>query len=259
MSHLQRLVIANPVFHKEMRSRWRGRRLYLIPGLAVGGLMALLLVCLLPTAFEKTCFFEFYPVLAAFLGYFIATVMALLATPGLAAGFLAVERVNLTLDMLVVTRLSTWQIIVGKFVAGLLPVLLAIGPCLAIASFMDALAIMGQSDEMFAQFYLHVFLQWVTVPLLAVTGGALGTAASAFCRRLPSAMAWAYGMTLMLYFGVQHGPRILSWTNLVRYEWPRGPGALVLESVVRWCIYALAIWLALRLAHWRLYTEPSRE
>ncbi|MFQ6131741.1 MAG: hypothetical protein ACE5R4_06870 [Armatimonadota bacterium] len=260
MSYLQRLITLNPVFHKEMRTRWRGRKLYLIPGLAFGGLLALLIVTMLPGAFDRDWFFDVYPSIAAFLAYFIAGAIALLATPGLTAGSLAVERANLTLDALVLTRLSTWQIIMGKFAAGMVPVLLSFLPCLSIASFMSLLAVVSDSEDFFTEFYnLHAYLQWITVPLIALAAGALGTAVSAFCRQLRSAMAWAYGLTLTLYFGVQHGPTILAMIGLIDFERPSELADFLTLTVVPWCIYALVAVAAIRLAHWRLHTEPSRD
>jgi len=111
--------VRSPVFLREVRVRMRTWRTAGIIVLYVGllGLVAVLIFAAAmegnrPTGFAPGVGAIIYAALAMF-----QLVLLILAVPGLSAGAIAGERERQTLDLLLVTRLTPAQVVVGKLLA----------------------------------------------------------------------------------------------------------------------------------------------
>ncbi|RPI84395.1 MAG: hypothetical protein EHM42_07550, partial [Planctomycetaceae bacterium] len=122
-----------------------------------------------------------------------------LVIPGLTAGSLTTEKEQGTLELLFLTRLGPWTILLEKLASGLIgtfSLLLPVLPLLAVAYSLGGIS----RDTL-----------WSGVILIAVTAlelGALGIACSACVRKTPLALTLAYGLSICLLFGPT---AILAW------------------------------------------------
>ncbi|MCK4300911.1 MAG: hypothetical protein KAX80_15330, partial [Planctomycetes bacterium] len=117
---------ANPIVVKELRATVRQRRFLVIHFLAVALLAALVVAVVIVSAGEELATYRASEVGQA-LFYTCAVVQAILIVllvPGMTAPALVEERANQSLDLLVTTRLSPRQIVLGKLGASLVTVLL---------------------------------------------------------------------------------------------------------------------------------------
>jgi len=108
----------NPIFMRELRSRWRSWRLLVWP--AAGVILSSAAVGWLITRKEYAR--EEAPLVWTITGVQIAFVVV--AAPALAAAAMATERRTGNLDMVRITRLSVHQIVLGKVLACLQPLAL---------------------------------------------------------------------------------------------------------------------------------------
>lgn len=111
--------LMNPVLVREAKVRMRGWR---APGMIAlyVGVMGLLLLGMMTAMNVGSSGFS--PELGAILFAFLAVVqmvLLLVAAPGLTGASLAGERERQTLDLLLVTRLSAFEVVVGKLMAAL--------------------------------------------------------------------------------------------------------------------------------------------
>ena len=110
---------ANPVFMRELRSRWRSWRLLVWP--AAGVLFSAVALGWVVTTRRYLRAEE--ALVWAVTGAQMALVVA--GAPALAAGGMATERRNGNLDMMRITRLSVHQIVLGKALSSLHPLALS--------------------------------------------------------------------------------------------------------------------------------------
>ena len=179
--------VRNPVFLREVRVRMRSWR---APGLIVRyvGLLGLLAVLIFAAAMQGSEPVGFAPGVGAIIYAALAMfqlVLLVLAVPGLAAGAIAGERERQTLDLLLVTRLSPAQVVVGKLLA-------ATG--FALLLMFASLPVFGLIF-LFGGFSLYrlglsALVYVVTVLLL----GAVSLYFSAVLRRTQTAVVAAYGV-----------------------------------------------------------------
>lgn len=184
-----RSFFRNPVLLREARVRMRGWRAPAVISLYVGLLGAITLLIYYvfvrtegPSAFAPELAGIIYTVLAvAQMG------MLVLAAPGLTAGAISGERERQTLDLLMITRMSPFQVVIGKLLA-------AVG--FALLLMVASLPIYGLLF-LFGGFSLYrlaltTLIYLVTVLLL----GAVGLYFSAVFKRTQAAVVASYGLAL---------------------------------------------------------------
>ncbi len=208
---------ANPLAAKELRSRMRGPRpfavatLYLVPlGTVAVVLYALAAGSTTANVAAGIPVGKLY--FAAVSGMELGLICLL--APAITADLVSGERERRTLDLLLVTPLSRWQIVVGKLVAALASLLVLI----VLALPLQAIAILlggVEPEELAAAFLILV--------LTAVTYGCAGLYWSARLPTTRAAVLLAYATTLIgvamlpvggvlvllagqLLFGSQGGP-----------------------------------------------------
>lgn len=184
-----RMIFRNPVLMREARVRMRGWRAPALITLYVGllGALAVLIFGVFvrtegPTGFAPELGSMIYMVLAvAQLGLLV------LAAPGLTAGAISGERERQTLDLLMVTRMTSFQVVIGKLLA-------AVG--FALLLMFASLPIYGLLF-LFGGFSLYrlgltILVYLVTVLLL----GSVGLYFSAVFKRTQAAVVASYGLAI---------------------------------------------------------------
>lgn len=174
---------------REARVRMRGWRAPALISLYVGllGAIALLIFAAYvhdegPSAFAPQIAGIIYAVLAA-----VQLGLLVLATPGLTAGAISGERERQTLDLLLITRMTPFQVVIGKLLA-------AVG--FALLLMFASLPIYGLLF-LFGGFSLYrlaltTLIYVVTVLLL----GSVGLYFSALFKRTQAAVVASYGLAL---------------------------------------------------------------
>jgi len=183
------LLLSLPVMMKEMRSRMRGWRaptlLFLVTALTIG-------IALLVTISD---YGHYWPEHSAVIGHALfarlitcQAVLAAFLTPALTAGCITIEKEQQTLEMLLLTRLSCRNILLGKLCASLsfLVLLLLCGlPVLALSFLLGGVA--------------PAQLLWAQAIILAtvIFFGSIALYCSAHYARTATAMAAAYGYCIL--------------------------------------------------------------
>jgi len=187
------LPIRLPVFWEETRRRLRGGRGFVV--LLVYVLSLLLALFALTTlnppggpenwsAFGKSLWNIFF--------YGQLVVMFLIA-PAITASAFSAEREHRALDMLFLTRQSTFALVMGKFLGAITQVLVVIVsglPVVAVVFFYG-----GVSP-------VEVVKGYLTILLVSLFYASLGFLASCLFARVASAVAWAYGFMLIYTLGL---------------------------------------------------------
>lgn len=184
-----RLMFRNPVFLREARVRMRGWR---APGLITLYLALLTgaVLLILAAFFEVEGALVFSPELGviAFSALTLTQLgLLILAAPGLTAGAISGERERQTLDLLLVTRMTPAQVVVGKLAA-------AVG---------FALLLMVASLPIYGILYLFGGVSYYRLGLIAIVYvmtvlllGSVGLYFSAVFRRTQAAVVAAYSVTV---------------------------------------------------------------
>jgi ABC-2 type transport system permease protein len=212
--------LLNPVLVREARVRMRGWRAPALIALYVS-VMGLLLLGLMATMDAESR--GFAPEMGAILFGFLAVVqmvLLLVAAPGLTGGALTGERERQTLDLLLVTRLSPFEVVAGKLMAalgfaGLL--LVATLPLYGVLFLFGGVSLWALGRT------LLIYL--VTLYLV----GAIGILWSTLMKRSVAAIVAAYGTVLFLVAGTAF---LIIVTGLIYNR---------LQDVPHWI--ALPIWL----------------
>lgn len=118
--------------------------------------------------------------------------MLLFITPGLTAGVVSGERERQTLNILLTTTLSSFQIIVGKLLSSVAYLLLLLLASLPLFSFVFLFG--GVAPE---EILLVFFMNLITV----LTFGAIGIFFSTLLKRTIAAVISSYVLTLFLTIG----------------------------------------------------------
>ncbi len=188
----------NPVMLKELRSRMRGGRAFLILSiylLLLGGTVSLIFVTFFADqtaaasanvrqTLGKTLF-------GVVVGMQLLTVAFI--SPALTAGAISGEREHLTFDLVRTTLLSARQFVVGKLLSALsflVLVLFAAFPLQSLAFFFGGVAL----EE--------ILISAVLVVASAIGFSSLGLFFSSFSKRTLISTISSYGATILLIFGV---------------------------------------------------------
>jgi ABC-type transport system involved in multi-copper enzyme maturation permease subunit len=185
----------NPVFVRELRSRMRGIRGYLVLGVSAAIQIATLCtywVAEPPGSSAYLSVADFSRTFFIVATCIQATIVALIA-PAFTAGVISLERERQTLEMLLMTRLTRRSIILGKLSASMFQLLLvvvggipvSVGTCLMLGGLAPVEATMT-----------YLFLV-----LIGVSCGAAGLYASCLFRRTMASTAVAYLFVATLLIG----------------------------------------------------------
>lgn len=184
----------NPVLQKEFKLRFRTVKSFvgLFMYLLIFGILALGFIYVL-TLNQTYLFFqpEESRALFSYLAI-IQLVMLLFITPGLTAGVVSGERERQTLNILLTTTLSSFQIIVGKLLSSVAYLLLLLLASLPLFSFVFLFG--GVAPE---EILLVFFMNLITV----LTFGVIGIFFSTLLKRTIAAVISSYVLTLFLTIG----------------------------------------------------------
>jgi ABC-type transport system involved in multi-copper enzyme maturation permease subunit len=185
-----------PVLMKEMRGRMRGGRTPWVVFLAAAPIVVLGLLVLIPAShrmaeqtemnWQGQHLAETGKTLFAWLIGIEGVLIGLLA-PALTSGSISLEREQRTLEFLLLTRMSPWRIVLGKYFSALSFLLLMIATALPVAAvgFM-----LGGVDP-------ALFFSFMGIAITTCMGfGAIGLWCSSAAPRTYTAVAGAYGMTI---------------------------------------------------------------
>jgi ABC-2 type transport system permease protein len=190
------MLEVNPILVKELRSRMRGARAFVLMTiylLVLGGVTLLLYAALASSATNsldagrqvgKTLFL----VIAA-----VALVEVCMITPALTSGALAGERERQTYDLLIASLLSPWQIVWGKLASALafaLLLILAVVPVMSLAFLFGGVSL------------AELLIALVGMIVTAVTYATLGLFWSAVMRGSLGATAFAIGSVVLILLGI---------------------------------------------------------
>lgn len=182
----------NPVLARESRVRMRGWRAPALITLYVGVLGLLVWGIVLIFGFSGDAFApELGSVIFAFLGFAQAALLCFSA-PGLTAGAIAGEREKQTLDLLLITRMSPLQVVIGKLGAAVAFTLLLMVASLPVYSLLFLIG--GVSLR-------HLAMTTVVFVVTVLFLGAIGIYYSSVFKRTQAAVIAAYGTALGLMIG----------------------------------------------------------
>lgn len=218
-----KLPAMNPVLARESRVRMRGWKAPALITLyvAVLGFIAWFILAV-TRAVGQTFAPELGGIIFAMLGI-AQFALLVFSAPGLTAGAIAGEREKQTLDLLLITRMTPFQVVTGKLWAAVAFSLLLMFASLPVYSLLFLMG--GISMTHLAQ---TTMVYIVTVFLL----GALGLYFSSVFRRTQAAVIASYGLALgwmlalliasVLIFEVFNRPPDLppSWTTVLAYANP---------------------------------------
>lgn len=198
---------ANPIVVKELRATVRQRRFLVIHFLAVALLATLVVAVVIVSAGEELATYRASEVGQA-LFYTCAMVQAILIVllvPGMTAPALVEERANQSLDLLITTRLSPRQIVLGKLGASLVTVLLLLVSWMPLVAVTFLFGGVGM---------LEVVLLYVQLVASAVLLATLSLHCSAVERSPRRAVIYAYFLTFLVGGGFWSGAGAL-WSAQV--------------------------------------------
>lgn len=188
---------ANPVLVQELRGRMRGSRAFTI--LTVYLLVLAVVVSLIYLATASAAQFDTFNSgrtigKALFLGTaFVALLQVGLIVPSQAANAIASEKERQTYDLLILTMLPPWKIVIGKLAAALAYALLLI---VAVIPFMALSFFFGGVTG------LEVVLALVGLLVTALLFGSLGIFWSTLMRRPMAATITTTAVNVALMFGI---------------------------------------------------------
>lgn len=190
------VIQPNPIIVKELRSRMRGGRPYLI---LTGYLLGLSLVAYGVLRIFQGQAANGAQIISAHVGQGLFAALALaetllitFLTPALTAGAISSEREQLTYDMLVATPLRPGRILSGKLVAALWYVLLLIFAAVPLGSVVLLFGGVSPRDLLKAL---------VLLLITALAAGMLGLLCSAMARRTLRATIMAYLFIILAVVG----------------------------------------------------------
>lgn len=186
----------NPIIVKELRSRMRGGRPYLILS---GYLLGLSVICYGVIRIFEAQAQAGTPIISAHVGQGLFAALALaetllitFLTPALTAGAVSSEREQMTYDLLLATPLRPGRILSGKLVAALSYVLLLIFAAVPLGSVILLFGGVAPRD------LLKVLLLLLSIALAA---GMLGLLCSTIARRTLRATIMTYLIIMLLIVG----------------------------------------------------------
>jgi len=190
------MLAVNPIIVKELRSRMRGGRTYLLLSIFLFGLAALCYAVI--QVFEGQARAG-NQVISAHVGKGLFAALALaemllitFLTPAVTAGAISSEREQLTYDLLVATPLRPGQILSGKLIATLSYVLLLIFTAVPLGSLVLIFGGVAPEDLLRALALLVV---------TALAFGMIGLLCSSLVRRTITATIMTYAVVLLMVVG----------------------------------------------------------
>jgi len=190
------MLAVNPIIVKELRSRMRGGRTYLLLSIFLFGLAALCYAVV--EVFEGQARAG-NQVISAHVGKGLFAALALaemllitFLTPAVTAGAISGEREQLTYDLLVATPLRPGQILSGKLIATLSYVLLLIFTAVPLGSLVLIFGGVAPGDLLRALALLVV---------TALAFGMIGLLCSCLVRRTITATILTYAVVLLMVVG----------------------------------------------------------
>ncbi|MGQ9541227.1 MAG: ABC transporter permease [Armatimonadota bacterium] len=244
--------LQNPVFRQSSRQRMRGVRTY---GCLLAYLLTLSLV--LVVTYEQfvgysqqrtatglaQMLFETLTLTQWFLVAFIA--------PALTTGAISMEREQRTMDLLIITPLSRFAIVWGKFASAMAFVMVLI---LCGMPLVAALFLLGGVD------LTTMLMRYLGMLVTGAVGSALGLAMSTICTTTTLANLITYGLLGTLYFVGAVGGTMLVVSRA--FGGPAGP-PLMFAGLTVWQTWAiiggalvLIVWLLLQIAANYLLPDP---
>ena len=195
------LPIQCPVFWEELRRRMRGGRAFITLLIYTAILVLLLFLVTLskqvgddPRAwpeFGKTLWVVFL---------FGQLVVITFISPGLTAGAISAEKEQGTLGLLMLTRMSSFSIVMGKFFGAIGQMLLILFAGLPVIS---VVFMFGGVSPM------EIAVGYSLILVAGIGYASLGFLASCMFSRITAAVAWAYGFMLILLIGFPLGMFLL--------------------------------------------------
>ena len=186
----------NPIIVKELRSRMRGARTFIILSIFLIGLASICYAIL--RVYEGQAAAGNF-VISAHVGKGLFAALALaetllitFLTPAVTAGAISGEREQLTYDLLVATPLRPGRILSGKLIATLSYILLLIFSAVPLGSLVLVFGGVAPRDLLQALALLLV---------TALTFGMIGLLCSTLVRRTITATILAYGIVLLMVVG----------------------------------------------------------
>lgn len=189
----------NPVLHDELRRRFRIRRRFgptrrarrVVAGaMAVGYFVLAGLLARVPADGAN----ELFQVFSALL-----LVVLCLLTPGAAAVTIAAERQKGTWDLLLTTLLKPSEIVIGKFIGGL------VAPATVCLLALPPLGLLCYRGEVEPDTVTAILL---VAPTTALGLGGIGLCCSACCATTGRATAWAYFVAVQLVMVIPLGTAV---------------------------------------------------
>jgi ABC-type transport system involved in multi-copper enzyme maturation permease subunit len=189
--------LANPVLVQELRGRMRGGRAFAILTIYLLVLAGVVMLIYLATASQA----QFQPFdagrtigKALFVGTVVIALLQVgLIVPSQAANSIASEKERETYDLLILTLLPRWKIVVGKLMAALafaLLLIVAVIPFMALSFFFGGVTV------------LEVVLALVGLLVTAIVFGSLGIFWSTVMRRSMAATITATAVNVAIVFGI---------------------------------------------------------
>jgi ABC-2 type transport system permease protein len=190
------VVEVNPILVKELRSRMRGARAFVLMTIylvVLGGVTLLLYAALVGTMgsdlnagrqIGKTLFI----VISA-----VALIEVCLITPALTSGAIAAERERQTYDLLIASLLSPWQIVWGKLASALafaLLLILSVVPIMSLAFLFGGVSL------------TELLIALAGMVTTAVTYATLGLFWSSVMRGSLGATAFSIGSVVLILLGI---------------------------------------------------------
>jgi len=187
------LPVRLPVFWEETRRRLRGGRGFIVLSAYVLALLLMLLglTVLNPPGSPETWSRFGQRLWKAF--FWGQLIVMFLISPGIAASAISAEREHGALDLLFLTRQTTFALVLGKFLGAVTQMLVVIVsgmPVVAVSFFYG-----GVSPAEVAKGYL-------TILLVSLFYASLGFLASCLFARVAGAVAWSYGFLLIHILGL---------------------------------------------------------
>jgi ABC-type transport system involved in multi-copper enzyme maturation permease subunit len=195
--HISRLSPFGPIFEKELRVASRRKRNHLLRVLYLLGLFLLLMLAYLSMRLEGATSVaarmerqnQLGQAFFACFGMFCAIAMGLIG-PVLTCTAISAERLHRTLHVLLMTPITSWQIVAGKLCSRLLIAFLLLGlslPVLALVRLLGGVEL----QQMLAVMALCT--------AVAIFCGAIGLFFSSFLNRAYSVLLLSYASLLFLY------------------------------------------------------------
>ncbi|HUS14201.1 MAG TPA: ABC transporter permease subunit [Chloroflexia bacterium] len=195
---LRRLIVANPMIHKELRGRMRGGRSFVILTVYLG-LMALFSVLFYAVLNPDRNQYNYGSgnqdagrnLLSAMVVF--ETIMVVFLAPAFTAGVISGERERQTFDLLMTTMLKPRSIVLGKMGAALAYLLLLILAVLPLESL--AFMIGGVAPE-------EIWVPLVVLFCAALLYGSVGIFWSSLMRSTVAATVLTYGTVILVSAGL---------------------------------------------------------